>query len=175
MLAVWTWVSLAIVVGTGVFGRFLFGFVPAQAGRLIELGEIRNRMKELERRLEPRLAQATNGEVARDLFRRANEPPKTTSFLRMLLNAPAQGRALRREISLVEPYFGGDEHAFASFRDGLLELSRGRMQEAFYAGLKRMFRVWLVLHIVLASFMVVLITAHIAWALYLGFGPGGGP
>jgi thioredoxin reductase/Pyruvate/2-oxoacid:ferredoxin oxidoreductase delta subunit len=174
MLAVWTWVSLAIVVGTGVFGRFLFGFVPAQAGRLVELGEIRNHMKELERRLEPRLAQATNAEIIHGLFRRANEPPKTTSFWATLLEMPAQARKLRQEIGLARPHFGDDDNAFASFRDGLLDLARGRTQEAFYAGLKRMFRVWLVLHVVLASFMVVLITAHIGWALYLGFGLGGG-
>jgi thioredoxin reductase/Pyruvate/2-oxoacid:ferredoxin oxidoreductase delta subunit len=174
MLAVWTWVALAIVVGTGVFGRFLFGFVPAQAGKLLELSEVRSRLKELERRLQPRLAQATNGEAVAALFRRANEPPKQPSFWATMLDLPTTARVLRRDIALVRPYFGDDEHAFASLRDGLLELARGRLQEAFYTALKRLFRVWLVIHVVLACFMVLLITAHIGWALYLGFGPGGG-
>jgi dihydropyrimidine dehydrogenase (NAD+) subunit PreT len=55
-----------------------------------------------------------------------------------------------------------------------MQLARGRVQETFYASLKRLFRVWLVLHVVLAVFMVVLITAHITVALYLGFAPGAG-
>jgi hypothetical protein len=174
LLAVWTWAALAVVVGTGVFGRFLFGFVPAQAGKVLALSEVKDKLKALERQLEPRLREATNADAVRQLFLRANAVPPRVPFLRLLLEAPSSTRKLQRDIELVRGYFPVDGRAFASFRDGLTEIARGRVQEAFYTSLKRFFRGWLVIHVVLAVFMVVLITAHIGVALWLGFGPGGG-
>ena len=174
LLAVWTWASLSVVVGTGVFGRFLFGLVPAQAGKVLELSEVRAQLKTLERQLEPRLEEATNSDVVRALFQRVNVPPPKKSVFKVLLEAPGTERRLKQEIEFARPYFPSDGHAFASFRDGLVGVARGRVQEAFYGGLKRFFRGWLVVHVVLAVFMVVLITAHIGVALWLGFAPGGG-
>ena len=174
LLAVWTWAALAIVVGTGVFGRFLFGFVPAQAGKVLALSEVKDKLKALERQLEPRLREATNADAVRQLFLRANATPPRVSFLRLLLDTPSSSRKLKTDIELVRAYFPADGRAYASFRDGLTEIARGRVQEAFYSSLKRFFRGWLVIHVVLAVFMVVLITAHIGVALWLGFGPGGG-
>jgi hypothetical protein len=163
-----------VVVGTGVFGRFLFGLVPAQAGKVLELSEVRAQLKTLERQLEPRLEEATNSDVVRALFQRVNVPPPKKSVFKVLLEAPGTERRLKQEIEFARPYFPSDGHAFASFRDGLVGVARGRVQEAFYGGLKRFFRGWLVVHVVLAVFMVVLITAHIGVALWLGFAPGGG-
>ncbi|MDP2342063.1 MAG: NAD(P)-binding domain-containing protein [Deltaproteobacteria bacterium] len=173
LLAVWTWAALSVVVGTGVFGRFLFGLVPAQAGKVLELSEVRARLRTLERQLEPRLVEATNAEAVRGLFSRANAAPAKTSFLKLLLGTPAAQRRLRAEIDRARPYFP-DEHSFASFRDGIVDVARGRVQEAFYGSLKRFFRGWLVIHVVLSLFMMVLIGAHIGVSLWLGFGPGGG-
>ncbi len=174
LLAVWTWASLAVVVGTGVFGRFLFGLVPAQAGRVLELADVRAQLRSIERQLEPRLVEATNAHRVRVLFDRANATPEPTPLLKLLFGAAAATERLRAEIETARPYFPDDGRAFASFQDGLLSLARGRVQETFYGSLKRFFRAWLVIHVVLASLMVFLISAHIGVALWLGFGPGGG-
>lgn len=174
LLAIWTWASLAVVVGTGVFGRFLFGFVPAQAGKVLALSEVKEKLKALERQIEPRLVEATNAHVVRELFQKVNARPAKVPFLKLLIETPKATRRLEREIDLARPYFPVDGRAFASFQDGLMEIARGRVQEVFYASLKRFFRGWLVIHVVLAVFMVVLITSHIGVALWLGFGPGGG-
>ena len=48
-------------------------------------------------------------------------------------------------------------------------LARGRLQVAFYGALKRLFRAWLVVHVVLAIFMALLIGAHVAVTTYYGF------
>ncbi len=168
LLAVWTWIALSIVVGTGVFGRFLFGFVPAQAGRLLALADVRAELAALERHLEPRLEEATNPELVRTLFRAAQEGGHAKSFLRMVIQNPGVERRLARQVDTAAPYFV-DERAFASFRRGVLAVSRGRMQVAFYSALKRLFRAWLVVHVVLAIFMAVLIGAHVAVTTYYGF------
>jgi thioredoxin reductase/Pyruvate/2-oxoacid:ferredoxin oxidoreductase delta subunit len=174
LLAVWTWAALAVVVGTGVFGRFLFGFVPAQAGKVLALSEVKEKLKALERQIEPRLREATNSDAVRQLFLRVNAVPPRVPFVRLLLETPSSTKKLQQDIELARAYFPADGRVFASFRDGLTEIARGRVQEAFYSSLKRFFRGWLVIHVVLAVFMVVLITAHIGVALWLGFGPGGG-
>ncbi|OGQ26336.1 MAG: hypothetical protein A2138_25490 [Deltaproteobacteria bacterium RBG_16_71_12] len=169
LLALWTWAALAVVVGTGVFGRFLFGFVPAQAGHVLALSEVRQRLQELERKVEPHLVEATNAELVRDLFDQANRPPKHRSLLRAVVEERGARRKLTKAIHYAARFFPDRAH-WEVFRDCLLELSRGRLQVAFYATMKRVFAAWLVLHVVLAIFMVVLIAGHVAITVYLGYG-----
>jgi dihydropyrimidine dehydrogenase (NAD+) subunit PreT len=169
LLAVWTWVALAVVVGTGVFGRFLFGLVPAQAGKVLALSEVREQLNDIASQVEPRLEEATNAELVRSLFAQANEPPRQRSFLRALLEEPAARGRLARQLTSARPYFL-DERTYSIFRRSLLQISRSRLQIAFYGALKRLFRGWLVIHVVLAVFMVVLIAAHVSVTLYLGYG-----
>ncbi|MCC7073894.1 MAG: NAD(P)-binding domain-containing protein [Deltaproteobacteria bacterium] len=169
VLALWTWAALAVVVGTGVFGRFLFGYVPAHAGRVMAISEVRQQLQELERKLEPHLAEATNAEAVRELFDQANRPPAKRSFLAAVLTERVEHRRLTKAIHGVAHYFPDRAH-WEVFRDCLAQLSRGRMQLAFYATMKRLFAAWLALHVVLALFMVVLIAGHVAVTVYLGYG-----
>lgn len=169
LLAVWTWVALSVVVGTGVFGRFLFGLVPAQAGRLLALSDIRGQLTDIASQLEPRLVEATNAQVVRDLFAQANQAPPQHSFLRTMIEQPLHRRRLARQLQGARPYFA-DDKTFTTFRDGVMQIARSRLQISFYTGLKRLFRGWLVIHVVLAIFMVVLIAAHVSVTLYLGYG-----
>lgn len=50
-------------------------------------------------------------------------------------------------------------------------MSRVRIQLAGYGVLRRYLAVWRVLHVGLSLFMVLLIIAHIAVSLYVGFIP----
>ncbi len=168
LLAVWTWIALSIVVGTGVIGRFLFGFVPAQAGKVLALSEVRTQLQDIRKRMEPHLEDATNAELVHQLFALADAAPKQRSFFRAVVEDPRARRHLHRSIESARPYFV-DAKAFETFKSGLMLIARSRLQISFYAGLKRLFRGWLVIHVVLALFMVVLIGAHVGVSLYLGF------
>ena len=169
LLAVYTWASVATVVGTGVLGRFLFGLVPAQAGRMLALNEVRTQLNDIRKQVEPRLDEATNGEVVRKLFAMADAAPKQQSIVKALRDDSNSRRRLARAIEAARPYFV-DTRSFSTFRDGLLQIARARLQLAFYGTFKRIFRAWLVIHVVLSCFMVVLIAAHVGWSLYIGFG-----
>jgi hypothetical protein len=168
LLPVWTWVALTLVVGTGVFGRFLFGFVPAQAGKVLELSEIRQQLKSLEQQIRPHIDEATNSEVVRRLFDAADAPPEKNAFLGQLLNEPVESSRLRRKLRAVRPMFPAGD-SFEKFSALLSSISRAQMQIAFYGSLKRLFRGWLVVHVVVAIFMVVLIAAHVSVSLWLGY------
>lgn len=168
LLAVWTWIALTVVVGTGVFGRFLFGFVPAQAGKVLAISEVRTQLQDIEKQLESRLEEATNAEVVRELFRVANEPPKQRSLVKLIAEDFGVRKKLLKRIDAARPYFL-DDTSYTVFRDGLMAIARLRAQLSFYTGMKRLFRGWLVIHVVLSLFMVVLIAAHVGVSLYLGF------
>ncbi len=52
----------------------------------------------------------------------------------------------------------------------MTRLARLRWQIRFYASLKRLLRGWRVFHATLATFLVLVIAAHIGVSLYLGYG-----
>jgi thioredoxin reductase/Pyruvate/2-oxoacid:ferredoxin oxidoreductase delta subunit len=168
LLAVWTWAALTIVVGTGVFGRFLFGLVPAQAGRMYKLSDVRERMSELEAQVGPMLDETTNSRAARALISAAQSEPLPKSFLDALFGLPRRARLRKKQLKSLSHLFIHAEH-YDQFTILLDELARVQIQAVFYGAFKRLFRTWLVTHVVLAVFMVFLIAAHVSVSLYLGF------
>ena len=168
LLAVWTWAALSVVVGTGVFGRFLFGLVPAQAGKLLQIGELRSEMADTSAVLTTRIAESTNVAHVTGLYRTANAVPEGATLVRAMLKERSGRRKLLKDIDEARGMFK-DQAAFEVYRDGLLKINRARLQISFYAALKRVFRAWLIIHVVVALFMVVLIGAHVAVTTYLGF------
>lgn len=169
LLAVWTWLALTIVVGTGVFGRFLFGLVPTQTGKMISVSELREKVSDINAVLQPRIRDTTNVLQVTQIFDLANTMHKEKTVVGVFLDEAGGQRQLKDGIEEARKYFK-DEGAYAFFKDSILQLARARMQISFYATLKRIFRGWLVVHVVLAAFMVVLIGAHVAVTTYLGFG-----
>jgi hypothetical protein len=169
LLAVWTWVALSVVVGTGIFGRFLFRLVPAQAGKVLAVAEIRERVADMEKVLAPHMQRTKNvAEVTRIFDLAKAQPAERTVVGAMLREAPGR-KQLMKSIEGARSHFD-DEGEFHLFKESLLKISWARTQIALYAKLKRVFRLWLVFHVVIAIFMVVLIGLHVAVTTYLGFG-----
>ena len=59
---------------------------------------------------------------------------------------------------------------YARFSVSILRLRRLRFQLAFYGGLRNLLRNWRVMHASLAVFLVFVMTIHIGFSLYLGYG-----
>lgn len=167
LLATGTSAALAIVVGTGVVGRFIYGLVPSDGGRSVELADLLARFERLRADLGPLLEEA--GAPARALLERATAPVKGGSLLLLFLAIPAQAVTLRLRLALLRRRFHDREH-LANFRSAVVRLGRLRWQIRFYASLKRLLRGWRVLHASLAAFLVLVIAAHIGLSLYLGYG-----
>ncbi|MDQ3262734.1 MAG: NAD(P)-binding domain-containing protein [Myxococcota bacterium] len=169
LLATSTATSLLVVVGTGIFGRFIFGLVPTEEGHTVALADLRGRWERLKARVEPMLEGVRHREAVLAVLAEATSPPPSGSLPWMIARQP--GAALRRRLQLrrVRSLFPDREHR-EDFEHAFGQLSRLRTQVGFYRGLKRLFSVWRVLHMVLAVFLVVVITAHIGVSLYLGYG-----
>jgi thioredoxin reductase/Pyruvate/2-oxoacid:ferredoxin oxidoreductase delta subunit len=169
LLATGTWVALAIVVGTGVFGRFLFGLVPSADGRLLALGELRGTFERAREHVTPLVHETTHPAQIVELLNDATDEPPRMSLLGALLWLHRRRYALQRLSERTKSFFPSED-AHREFQESLSDLVRLRLQVALYEPTKRLFRVWLAFHITLSVFMVFLIAAHVAISLYLGYG-----
>lgn len=159
--------SLAVVVGTGLVGRFIYGAVPTERGKSVALADLLGRFERLRDEAAPLLADAGGGAEA--LLARASAPVAASALPILFVRWPAEALALRLRLALLRRRLPDAAHGRA-LRRALLELVRLRWQIRFYASLKRLLRGWRVLHASLAGFLVIAIAAHIALSLYLGYG-----
>jgi thioredoxin reductase/Pyruvate/2-oxoacid:ferredoxin oxidoreductase delta subunit len=166
LLATGTAGALAVVVTTGLVGRFIYGAVPSEGGKAVELAELLGRLERLRADLEPHLASA--GPETRRLVERVSAPVPEGSFALLFLRMPLDAAVARLRLAALRRRFA-PEH-FERFRAAVTGLARLRWQVRFHASLKRLLRGWRVFHASLAGFLVLAITAHIALSLYLGYG-----
>jgi hypothetical protein len=166
-IATVTSLSLAIVVGTGFIGLYLFALVPKQG-----LKAMKERLTEVEPLL-PGVA-AKVGEALK--LSPVTALPHDASFVRMVFTVPrwvyeasTRRRAVRKAAR--------SDKLFRAFR-----LTRPDLAKDFLAGLEvaassevdahaagAMMRSWRSLHRFLALLMLVSVTVHIGVAWYYGF------
>lgn len=169
LLATSTTISLAIVVLTGVVGRFIFALVPTGEGQQNEQGELTRRYERLKTRSEVELeGSSTNAIQVAEVLRRVTKPPEDRLLVTFLLHLPLM--RLRDELDLrrLNRAFKSDEE-FREFRENFAKLRIMQAQVTFFRALKRLMSVWRVLHVVLAICLVVMIAAHIGFSLFLGY------
>ena len=168
-LATGTAAALLVVVLTGIVGRFIYGLVPAQGGKALDLSDVLGKWERLRARLEPMIADSDSPAVLHRIFDSVAKPAKAGSLIVLIfLRMPFRGLWNRLRLLRARFHFD-DREEFLEFRDGYLLLSRLRIQVAFYQSLKNLLRGWRLFHASLAGFLVVAIAAHIAVSIYLGY------
>jgi thioredoxin reductase/NAD-dependent dihydropyrimidine dehydrogenase PreA subunit len=167
LLASGTSGALAIVVTTGVIGRFIYGAVPSDGGKAVELADLLARFERLRDDLGPLLARG--GAPARALVDRVTAPVEATSFALLFLRMPLEALVVRLRLLALRGRFE-DRGRFRELKEEVVRLARLRWQIRFYGSLKRLLRGWRVFHASLAGFLVLAIAAHIGLSLYLGYG-----
>jgi hypothetical protein len=160
--------ALAVVVLTGIIGRFIFGLVPARGGIALEHAELLGRWERLKSRLSPLLEHSDDPRTVRALFEHESAPPKVHSLALHLLLLPFELLTLRARLLRLRWHFDSKED-YDSFSQLLWQLARMRTLVGFSRGIKRLLSVWRSLHASLAIFLVFAIAAHIAVSLYLGY------
>jgi hypothetical protein len=169
LLATATAASLAIVVGTGLFGRFVFGMVPTANGRMVTAAELESMWAAVKGSAEDSLRKKTCAAAAQKMLREAEQHMQAdASFLRLLASGAVVGMTARRHVRSVRNAFT-DAADYKSFAYAYVRLRKMRFQVLFYPKLKRALTVWRAFHVVLSLFLVVVMSAHIMLALYLGY------
>jgi thioredoxin reductase/ferredoxin len=169
LLASGTTLALWVVVGTGIIGRFIYGMVPSVEGHVEELEELAAKFERTREKAQPILEKSRNRERLEAVLDLATRKVPSGSLLLLVVRVPWSALVLRWRLWSVRRNLP-DPEAAARFRDSLVRLNRIRFQIAFYNGLRGLLRVWRVFHASLAIFLVLIMTAHIALSLYLGYG-----
>lgn len=162
--------SMAIVVVSGVFGRYVYGWIPKTVvGRLRSADSLRDEQAELLRRLSED-SHLTAGEVESLLGGKAR-------VARMrLVGALAQSfrfrwgrRQRRRQLAAALSSRGVSEQALQPIL--ALAARRNRIDEqlVLLPSFQRLFRYWHNLHLPLAVVMFVVLAIHVAVAVALGY------
>lgn len=166
-LATLTAAAMAIVVITGVVGRFLFGIVPTNE-RKDEYNSLSRRWRAHGEILEAKAVRLDLPQSIIDLIEGAENKPPEHSLTALFLHLPQRWLSDRRRLSEVWHLFPTPAHG-REFRGELGVVRRYQTQVAFFRSLKKLMRVWRVFHVVLAMLLVVLITAHIGLSFALGY------
>jgi len=169
LLATGTTLALAVVVTTGVIGRYIFSLVPAAAEHALELEDLQGGFVRARAEVEPLLDMLPNPAPVKRLFATATAPLPPGSLLHSLITLPLQSLRSRRALRRVAALFPDDESR-QTFREDFLQCEKLRLQIAFYRSLKSLMRIWRIFHASLAGFLVLAIAAHIGFSLYLGYG-----
>lgn len=169
LLATGTATALAIVVATGIVGRYIYGIVPSTGGHEVELEVLAGRFERLRDRVRPLVAGARDRAPLERLLAGATAAVREGSLVVLLLRLPLRALRLRWSLARARGLFA-DASRFKRFRESLLRLDRLRFQIAFYGSLRRLLSGWRVFHASLAIFLVLAIAAHIGVSLYLGYG-----
>ena len=171
-LATATYVSLVVVVVTGLIGRFIYGLFRVDA-------EESKRVAALRARLQPVLAALASvpglemdlkrSAALAELTALAQAPgPLPASLRELMFRMPGEAWRLRRTIRRLEPGFV-DHRAFPAFRAQAIELRRGDVKLHFHRAFKRLMHGWRIFHVTLSVVLVGLIGAHIWISLRIGF------
>jgi hypothetical protein len=163
--------SMAVVVASGVFGRYVYARIPKTIqGRFLDLEAVRERSRDLVDALQERTGIAA--EEIRSLLERDPLPARTPGLvgaLALAVRSDVQGRRNRREVRrfLRDRAVPDDLHA------GLLDLAsrqhRLTRQALLLHPFQRLFRYWHVVHLPLAVTTFVLLLVHIGVAIAFGY------
>ncbi len=167
LLATGTAGALLIVVLTGIVGRFIYGLVPSDGGKALELTEVTGRWERLRTKLQPIIDGSDDPALLHRMFDAAARPPRRGSLSVYLLSRPFAWMLLRARLLRARLHF--DRAAYREFRAGAVQLARLRAQIGFYKSFKKLLSGWRLFHASLAGFLVVAIAAHIAVSVYLGY------
>lgn len=165
LIATTTYISLLVVVGTGLLGRYVYGIVPGAGGGSGDLAVLRG---QLERQREA--GEHVHWPMAlHSIWERAAAPTdEQGSLLVGLLTLPLLRLRDRLVLRIARRSFASDAE-WREAADGLLALEKLQVQVRFYRQLRRFLSIWRSLHVVIAVLLVGVMTLHVGISLYLGY------
>lgn len=164
--------SMAVVVASGVFGRYVYARIPKTIqGRFLSAGAVGERMADLSHRIaqhtgmEPSEIEGTWGSAAA-----LATPPR--SLAGALAQALRHDLASRREARRLRTLLR-DRQVPGPLRTRALSLAaeqrRLRQQALLLQPFQRLFRYWHVIHLPLALVMLLVVTVHVGVSILFGY------
>ena len=169
LVAISFW-SMVLVVGSGVFGRYVYVKIPKTIhGHFLSLDALEARREEAAAAIQGRFG-LEDGLVHR-LVREARPPrPKNPGHALVLAMRWDLGhRRAERKLGIVLGGMGESPHARKELAGFLREEGRRELQIALLHPFQRLFRYWHVFHLPLAIVMFLILAVHVALAVLFGY------
>lgn len=162
--------AIAIVVITGLIGRYFYSLLPLQNGKMVDLKSLKQEQTRLLTRMQLLAAHASDPQRTQVAAQEATEfIPARNNLVELFTKMPAQAIRSRRQMREVSEMFS-ERTMREDFERNYMRQLRLRMQIVLYRPLRQLMMTWRFVHIVLACVLVALVATHIAVSLYLGFG-----
>lgn len=162
--------SMAVVVLSGVFGRYLYAHIPKTVqGQFLSLQAVLDRRNELLAGLTDRIAPEVLAEAEGPVPDVTGSPPGLLSGLVLAFRSD-MGRGRReRRVALVLKKAGVPSQERGKLMAVLREESRAREQLVLLTPFQRLFHYWHVLHLPLALVMLLILVVHVGIAVAFGY------
>jgi len=165
------YISLGVVILTGVVGRYIYGFVPHDPrGRPLAHAALRSLARRLAHEQEDLFPELEQLADLKHVLQDTPEQPLASlgDALRVVFGYPLRALRVRRLIRqaterISEPQRREDFVHFAR------EVFRLRMRMGALPVIKRLMGLWRAGHAVLAGFMLALIAVHVGVAFWVGY------
>lgn len=167
-IATMTSLSLAIVVLTGVIGRYIYQLVPSRDGKALRRSELLATWERLKTRAQDAMTQVTDHMGVEKILERALVPVDAPSLAAFVARIPKERARDEADLRRIKRYFP-DKPSYREFKTAFTTMRKVSLQVGFYENLRRLMSIWRVFHVVLAALLVIMISAHIGVSLYLGY------
>jgi thioredoxin reductase/ferredoxin len=170
-LATSTYVSVVVVVATGLIGRYIYGWMRLDPEEARQAGSLSKVLAEFAGALPQGwkdYARAADPPLLHVLAIAGGEEGPARSLPALFLGMPAEGLRVRRGLRHARRLFL-ERSAHRHFRGQLQALRRIRAKIRFHRAFKRLMSVWRALHVVLAIVLLALIATHVLVSIRVGF------
>jgi hypothetical protein len=169
-LATMTYISLMVVVGTGLVGRFIYGWMRLGPDAALQMDRLGRSLQELAGAIPPERigyveAHGPLGHVMALVEGTARLPH---TLLGLFVGMPFEWLRVRAGLHQARPLFL-ESIVHRSFSRQVHELRRLRAKAQFHRALKRLMTAWRALHVILAIVLLVLIGLHVWVSVRVGF------
>ena len=171
-LATTTYLSVVVVVVTGLIGRYIYGWVRLAPGEAVEAGRLRDLLSDFVAKIPGDwMTYATASDPAlRHVLTvvRGDVPNERRSLLRLFLGMPGESLRMARGLRHARQMFV-ESGTYHMFRDQVQEFRRLRTKIRFHRNFKGFMSKWRALHVVLAIVLLALIAMHVWVSIRVGF------
>jgi hypothetical protein len=169
-LATLTYISLMVVVGTGLVGRYIYGWMRLDPDAGLRTERLGRSLQDLAAAIPPERMRSVEARAALGhvLALVAGTAALPRTLLGLFLGMPFEAMRVRAGLHQARPLFL-ESLVHGAFCRQVQQLRRLRVKTQFHHHFKRLMTAWRALHVILAIVLLVLIGLHVWVSIRVGF------
>ncbi|MCB1197861.1 MAG: NAD(P)-binding domain-containing protein [Deltaproteobacteria bacterium] len=162
LVATLCYISLLLVVSTGLIGRYFYG--------MLSFGEIelRAKIQDLQEALHLQIENINQPKVIHRILRDISIKRGSNIFSSLLWGMLVKIRVRIQVAKLKKAFL--EKQAYKAFKANIIDLQKYQKQISTYKTISKIMSYWRVIHVVLALTLLIVIVIHIYTAYQMGYG-----